>query len=95
MHHKVDLAHRAVLLVTAVGVGGTKTDRGRAKNTALRLERAGLHAPLRPASSTSDHGWKWVRYAVLDIPQCVLYNRAMLPAMPFELPGAWRQHFLT
>jgi hypothetical protein len=30
-----------------------------------------------------------VRYAVLDVPQCALYNAADLPASQFELPVPW------
>ena len=30
-----------------------------------------------------------VRYAVLDIPQCALYNTAELPAAPFQFPVPW------
>ena len=30
-----------------------------------------------------------VRYAVIDVPQCALYNTASLPASQFELPVPW------
>ena len=30
-----------------------------------------------------------VRYAVVDVPQCALYNAAQLPAGQFELPVPW------
>ena len=30
-----------------------------------------------------------VRYAVMDVPQCALYNAAEIPASQFELPVPW------
>ena len=39
---------------------------------------------------TVGHDWLFgVRFAMLDEPQCVLYNSASLPALPFELPVPW------
>ncbi len=32
-----------------------------------------------------------VRYAMIDEPQCVLYNSASLPALPFQLPVPWER----
>ena len=32
-----------------------------------------------------------VRYAMIDEPQCVLYNAASLPALPFQLPVPWER----
>jgi hypothetical protein len=47
-----------------------------------------------PAGSARavNHDWvRGVRYAMLDEPECVLYNSADLPALPFELPVPWHK----
>ena len=45
--------------------------------------------PVGPARHVG-HDWLFgVRYAMLDEPQCVLYNSAQLPALPFQLPVPW------
>ena len=48
--------------------------------------------PFSPVTCPQAQGGCWlasVRYAVVDVPECALYNEAMLPALPFELPVPW------
>ena len=42
---------------------------------------------VTPHSPVTSNGWlSAVRYAVMDIPQCILYNDAEIPASAFEFP---------
>ena len=48
-----------------------------------------------PAGAARKVGHDWlfgVRYAMIDEPQCVLYNSASIPALPFQLPVPWPTH---
>jgi hypothetical protein len=46
--------------------------------------------PFSPVTCGATFCWlASVRYAVVDVPECALYNEAMLPALPFELPVPW------
>ena len=48
-------------------------------------------SPVTCKSADADGCWlAAVRYAVVDIPECALYNAAQLPALPFELPVPWQ-----
>ena len=44
---------------------------------------------MRVAISVANDWVAAVRYAMIDEPQCVLYNDHSLPALPFELPVPW------
>merc|ERR1740121_185610 len=44
---------------------------------------------IRPTSNVTGTWLSAVRFAVLDVPQCSLYNSAELPAAPFEFPVPW------
>jgi hypothetical protein len=45
--------------------------------------------PAGHARSVANPWLVGVRYAMIDEPQCVLYNSDSLPALPFELPTPW------
>jgi hypothetical protein len=48
-----------------------------------------LVTPQGHAATVSNDWLAAVRYAMLDEPECALYNAASLPALPFELPVPW------
>ena len=52
------------------------------------VDTAGM-LTVAPVCNVSGAWVSAVRYAVLDIPECALYNADMLPALPFELPVPW------
>ena len=55
----------------------------------MQKDRSVLVVPAGSAR-TVGHDWLFgVRYAMIDEPQCVLYNSASLPALPFQLPVPW------
>jgi hypothetical protein len=44
---------------------------------------------VKPTTNVTGSWLASVQFGVLDIPQCVLYNSAELPAVPFEFPVPW------
>ena len=50
-----------------------------------------LVSPAGHARNVSNDWVAAVRYAMIDEPQCVLYNGERLPALPFELPVPWQR----
>ena len=55
----------------------------------LRLDGSVEVVPAGHARTVSSDWLAGVRYAMIDEPQCVLYNSASLPALPFQLPAPW------
>jgi hypothetical protein len=45
---------------------------------------------ITPVTAVPGEWVSGVRYQVIDVPQCALYNAAGLPALPFELPLPWK-----
>ena len=47
--------------------------------------------PAGHAGTVANDWLAAVRYAMIDEPQCVLYNSASLPALPLQLPVPWER----
>ena len=62
---------------------------GRIESLAADGTATVLVTPQGHAARVSNNWVSAVRYAMRDVPQCVLYNSADIPALPFELPTPW------